>query len=238
MDVPAEVASKFPLAIIVMVFSAGLLFTALLPFDIMSYDFGNGLSLPSFQNASNTGIFIENSYQPLVNMKYLSDFPNGLIKILLFSLVPGVFFLFSQDWFDWLNKQPLHGRIKNYLEKKGKFHRLPDISVARNIRFVRWLKEKDYLNYLDVITSLRFVPIGCFYVLETLTLFTIFLVLAVSIMKWAVSTLVWWVLVFILFALITYLLMLMSESYVNRRIKDIYNTFENESKQIEIGLFE
>ena len=62
-------------------------------FDIFAIDFTSGLTASNLTNV----LWLTENFRPLILVKYLADFPNGLIQIFLVSLIPGVLIFFLQD---------------------------------------------------------------------------------------------------------------------------------------------
>jgi hypothetical protein len=234
MAIPAEFASKFPLATLVLIFSAGLLFTAFFPFDVMGFDFGDeGLPLPALENLHDYGTNLESNYKPCINLKQLSDFPNGLIKLLLVSIIPGVGLFLMQDCLVWLHKVVMRGKVKEFLKGKNKYTEFPvkgdteGKRIINNTKFTKWLKENDYYNFADVTNSLKYVSSGFLYAFESLALLTGILFLIVSALRFEISTkLLWWGLIFLAFGFGAYLFFIISESYVNKKFAGLYDAFE------------
>ena len=226
MTTPYEFASKFPLTILVYVFSAGLLFITFFPIDIMSFNILKGWSVPSIDALSNIVVPLENSYRPFVLLQYFSDFPNGLVKLVLFSIVPGVFLFLLQDVFMWINHNIMGGKVKNFLKSKRQYEDFSAKDLDESIKFTKWLKENGYFNYADTLSALKYIPSCCLYVFQIFTALSSALFVAALFFNYFSLKFIIWILFYGLFGMATYLVDLASNSFVNKKFLALHKTFK------------
>lgn len=165
MELPTkEVLFKFPIDQVIFIVSSGLTFTLCFPFDILSLDFTNGLPVSNVGNFGDFSYWITQNYKPFIIVKYL-DFPNGIIQIVLLSLVPGLMMFFLQDVFYWANHKIVRGKLK---EKLGitSLSRDPVERELIDAKHIKWLKKQNALKYFGFLWTLKFATRGSLYAFE------------------------------------------------------------------------
>ena len=227
-DIIKELFGEFPLDLIMLVISAGLLFTCFFPFDIMSLDFTAGMQSPtSFEDISLLPGLIEQNYKPFVMLSYFADFPNGLIKILLLSFIPGLLIFFLQRQIEYVNHIMMRGWVKKkldlpftYLGKQG------TENTAEGLKFSKWLKDNHLVKFIGFFWKVHYIPIGWLFALEIL--FGISLVSAIiasmgSSVSWS---LIFWSLIFFLLLLGGYGVYIASERQTKLHYVNTYNAYK------------
>jgi len=150
METTKTIVERFPFGFLSFILSSGLFFLLSLPYDIFSLQ-------PNFQR-----------FVPFTNLKYLNtDFPNGLIKLILASLVVGIFFYLFSGYFRTINHKIMQGRIRNRLRATAKITVLKKTkNLKANLDFNEWVLKRKISKYMNFIWSMRMITTALFYASE------------------------------------------------------------------------
>jgi hypothetical protein len=176
-EVAKEVMGQFPIDDLCFILTAGLFAVLAFPFDIFSFNF---ISLATF-NWADLPSLVSSNFKPFVNLTYLGQFQDRFYILLLASLPFGVMIYFSSSIYEKLNSL-LSRLFKRFLretprEKFGTAKLKEDIvmeekfrnaSIARKLRFYRWLKDRGVNKYIVFIWSMRQVATALLFGIETL----------------------------------------------------------------------
>lgn len=218
-----ELLSAFPIDQLFLIISAGLLFTVCIPFDIFALDFTNGLIAP---NLLNLPIWLTENFKPFILVKYLADFPNGLIQVFLVSLIPGVLIFFLQDLISWINGKIARQWISRRITKPRPWTGDEAQQTKQEMGFTDWLRNRGRYKYINFLWSLHSIAIGLLYAFEAL--FLVYLILTVI----AVfnQSFMFWALFFLIMGFASWLVYLASLNRFNKRVHVFIAAFQYEQK--------
>jgi len=194
-----EILGRFPIDQLCFLLAGGLFLVFSFPFGI-SYnaDFLRGVPPLNFTNIipyfkesiEYSADYIALNFSPFVNINYLNDFPNGLIKILLLSFPCGTIFFFFYDvykrtnhffkvlFWDYFLKNIINRKNKN--EKKENLRDGNDqINLREYFDFFDWIRKKDLGKFFDFMLAMHKITIGLLYSCETYFLISLFSLFAV-----------------------------------------------------------
>jgi hypothetical protein len=188
MGIAGDIAGRFPIDELFLIMSAGIFLVLCFPFDIYQLS-AKGVPQPSldssgfsnpFDHLANLSIYIRGNFTPFVAIKYLNDFPNGLVKILLLSFPVGmtVYFLFS--YYEKANHR-IRQRLERVRARKnrpksendnrdGKANSSESRALRDESEFSDWSTSKGYRKLFDFIFSMDAVASGLLYATETFIL--------------------------------------------------------------------
>jgi len=167
-----KIAGKMPLWFFFFIASAGLSVILSFPFDIFVFDSSKTNALPmSFQDLQKISDALNDDFKPFTMMKYLgSEFPVGLAKIILVSLVVGTFLYLFYDAYQDVNGRMMRGRVRRKLEARAlskSIMQAKQFKVPKTKDYVKWLRSVDQWGYLDFIGSMKMLTEGLFFGAET-----------------------------------------------------------------------
>jgi hypothetical protein len=179
METAKELMGRFPIDDIFFILSSGIFVVFSFPFDVFKA-LSNGLptltiNIDSFTNLK---IYIDQNFEPFASIKYLGDFPNGLIKLLLLSLAVGamIYLLYAiyekSNHFIMRQFEKIAGfTIKNRACKSET--RSKPMPTADALDFLDWVQKRRLGKSIDVLWSMRALGDGLFYGCETFFLIII-----------------------------------------------------------------
>jgi hypothetical protein len=117
-----KVVGRMPIWFLFFIASSGIFLILSLPIDIFSPDvlnFENGINLNNWVVIPQ---FFEQYFKPFIMVKYLesgvpsgSNFPVGLVEIIILGLVVGTFMYLLHDGYEWINAKIARKYIKRHL---------------------------------------------------------------------------------------------------------------------------
>jgi hypothetical protein len=218
-----ELLSAFPIDQLFLIISAGLLFTIFIPFDIFALDFTNGLIAP---NLLNIPMWITENFKPFIMVKYLADFPNGLVQIFLVSLIPGVLIFFLQDLISWTNGKIMKQRFSRRITTPKSWKGNKAQKTKQEMEFNDWLRKKERHKYINFLWSLHSVAIGLLYAFESLFLTYLILTVIAAFNQ----SFLFWIVFFLIMSVASWLVYLASLKRFSKLINIFIGAFQYENE--------
>jgi hypothetical protein len=163
-----KIAGRMPLWFFFFIASAGLLVVLSFPFDIFVFDFSKTNTLPlSFNDIRRISDALNDDFKPFAMIKYIgSEFPIGLTRIILVSLVAGAFIYLLYDVYQNINGWIVCGHVRSKIQPE----KTPQGGQLKGVKtkdYVKWLRSVDQWGYLDFIGSMKMLTEGLLFGAET-----------------------------------------------------------------------
>lgn len=176
-DLYEKFFGELPLWFLLFIATGGFLVVISCPYDVFALNFENGVIVPtSVGELRAISDVLDTNFKPFVMIQYLgSEFPAGLAKVILLSVVVGIFMYLLYDAYQYLSDSLMHGwaRKKYYADKWPAYKKAEDAKLDMLITWLvktRQYRYMEFLGAMKMLTEALLFASGTFFIMNLVLL--------------------------------------------------------------------